>query len=84
MRIVAKGSQITVFLNDVQVVDADLSDYRDQFGQKPWLNRPRGHLGLQSWDGKIEFRKLHDREAYPHSVVSVSQTIEVSPRPHLQ
>jgi len=58
MRIVAKGSQITVFLNDVQVVDADLKDYKDQFAQKPWLDRARGYIGLQSWDGKVEFRNV--------------------------
>ncbi|MGA2701592.1 MAG: family 16 glycoside hydrolase [Isosphaeraceae bacterium] len=58
MRIVAKGSQITVFLNDVQVVDADLNDYKDQHAQKPWLARARGYIGLQSWDGKVEFRDI--------------------------
>ena len=58
MRILAKGSQITVFLNDVQVVDADLSDYKDQYAQKPWLVRARGYIGLQSWDGKVEFRNI--------------------------
>jgi WD40 repeat protein len=58
MRIVAKGTQITVFLNEVQVVDADLNDYKDQYAQKPWLNRSRGNIGLQSWDGKVEFRSI--------------------------
>jgi WD40 repeat protein len=58
MRIVAKGTQITVLLNDVQVVDADLSDYRDQYARKPWLARPRGRIGLQSWEGRVEFRNI--------------------------
>jgi WD40 repeat protein len=58
MRVIAKGSQITVFLNDLQVTDADLNDYRDQLVQKSWLANPRGRIGLQSWDGKVEFRKV--------------------------
>ena len=58
MRIVAKGSQITVFLNDVQVLDADLNDYKDQYARKPWLARARGYIGLESFDGRVEFRNV--------------------------
>ena len=58
MRVVAKGSQVTVFVNDTQVLDVDLEDYKDQLAEKPWLARPRGRIGLQSWTGKVEFRDV--------------------------
>jgi WD40 repeat protein len=61
MRIVANGRRINVFVNNNQVVDANLNDYSDQLAQKPWLTRNRGFVGLQSWNGKIEFRNINIR-----------------------
>src|SRR5262249_31905325 len=59
MRIVAKGRKVMVELNGTVVVDADLDQHKDRVKQHPGLLRERGHLGLQSHDGRVEFRNLY-------------------------
>jgi hypothetical protein len=59
MRIVAKGSRITVELNGETVTDANLDDYKSHTKEHPGLLRPKGHLGVQSHGGRVEFRNLH-------------------------
>jgi hypothetical protein len=58
-RIVAKGRQITIELNGATIVDANLDDYKDRFKDHPGLTREKGHLGLQSHDGRVEFRNIY-------------------------
>jgi hypothetical protein len=64
IHIIAKGRQITIELNGTKIVDANLDDYKDRAkldGDKrahPGLARTTGHLGLQSHDGRVEFRNL--------------------------
>jgi hypothetical protein len=58
-RIVAKGRKVTVELNGTKLVDADLDDYKDRADRHPGLLREKGHLGLQSHDGRVEFRNLY-------------------------
>ena len=58
-RIVAKGRRITVELNGTTVVDANLDDYKDHVKDHPGLLHEKGHLGLQSHDGRVEFRNLY-------------------------
>ena len=66
MRIVAKGRQITIELNGTKIVDANLDEYKDRvkadpekkLAAHPGLLRTTGHLGLQSHDGRVEFRNL--------------------------
>ncbi|HKI35354.1 MAG TPA: DUF1080 domain-containing protein [Gemmataceae bacterium] len=57
-RIVAKGRKITVELNGSGIVDANLDDYKDQAKEHSGLLREKGHLGLQSHDGRVEFRNI--------------------------
>jgi hypothetical protein len=57
-RIVAKGRKVTVELNGTKLVDADLDDYKARADKHPGLLREKGHLGLQSHDGRVEFRNL--------------------------
>ena len=59
MRIVAKGRQIMVEVNGTKVVDANLDDHKDKNKEHPGLLREKGHLGLQSHDGRVEFRNLY-------------------------
>jgi hypothetical protein len=60
MRIVAKGRQVTVEINGVKVVDANLADYEKQHAKAhPGILRSQGHLGVQSHDGRVEFRNLY-------------------------
>ncbi len=58
MRIVAKGPHISVEVNDVKIVDANLNDYKDHAAEHPGILRHSGHLGLQSHDGRVEFRNV--------------------------
>jgi hypothetical protein len=58
-RIVAKGRHVTVELNGTRIVDANLDEHKNQAREHPGLLRTSGHLGLQSHDGRVEFRKLY-------------------------
>lgn len=58
MHITAKGPHITVVLNGTTIVDANLENYKDRANKHPGLLRNKGHLGLQSHDGRVEFRNL--------------------------
>ncbi|HEV3447384.1 MAG TPA: DUF1080 domain-containing protein [Gemmataceae bacterium] len=58
-RIIAKGRQITVELNGATIVDPNLDDYKEHFKAHPGLQRDSGHLGLQSHDGRVEFRNIY-------------------------
>lgn len=57
--ITAKGRHVTVVLNDTKIVDADLDEHKDKFVKHPGLKAEKGHLGLQSHDGRVEFRNLY-------------------------
>jgi hypothetical protein len=57
-RIVAKGRKVTVELNGTKLVDADLDEHKDRADKHPGLLRDKGHIGLQSHDGRVEFRNL--------------------------
>jgi hypothetical protein len=59
MRIIAKGRQVIVEHNGVKVVDANLDEHKNRADKHPGLLRQKGHLGLQSHDGRVEFRKLY-------------------------
>jgi Domain of Unknown Function (DUF1080) len=59
IRIVAKGRQVMVEVNGTKVVDANLDEHKDQFDKHPGLKADKGHLGLQSHDGRVEFRNLY-------------------------
>ena len=69
VHIVAKGRRVKVSINDTLVLDANLDDYKDRVDQKgrgqqkhPDLLRERGHIGLQAWKGRIEFRNVDIKE----------------------
>jgi hypothetical protein len=59
MHITAKGRHITVELNGVKTVDANLDDHKDRADKHSGLLRTKGHLGLQSHDGRVEFKNLY-------------------------
>jgi hypothetical protein len=59
LRIVAKGRRVRVEVNGTKVVDANLDDYKEKHAKEhPGILRKKGHLGLQSHDGRVEFRNL--------------------------
>ncbi len=59
MRIVAKGRKVTVELNGTTIVDANLDDYKEHYKRHPGLEREKGHLGLQSYNFRVDFRNLY-------------------------
>jgi hypothetical protein len=63
--ITARGSQVTIVLNNQTVVDADLSKETKARQQKgsPLANRPlRGHIGFQNLNGSITLRNIMIKE----------------------
>jgi hypothetical protein len=62
MRIVAQGRQVSVEVNGTRIVDANLDDYKDHAKEHPGILRQTGHLGLQSHDGRVEFRNVWVKE----------------------
>jgi hypothetical protein len=70
MKIVAKGTRITVELNGETLVDADLADYKDRLEDNketkkrghPGLGRTKGHIGFQSYNTRVEFRHIKIKE----------------------
>jgi hypothetical protein len=59
IQIRAEGRRITVILNGLKTVDANLDDHKDQAKDHPGLLREKGHLGLQSHDGRVEFKNIY-------------------------
>jgi hypothetical protein len=59
MRIVAKGRQIRVELNGTTIVDANLDEHKAKAKTHAGMLHDKGHLGLQSHDGRVEFRNLY-------------------------
>jgi hypothetical protein len=63
MQIIAKGRQVSVTINGTTVVDANLDDSKEKHAKDhPGMLRDKGHLGLQSHDGRVEFRRLYVKE----------------------
>jgi hypothetical protein len=65
IRIRARGPHIEVELNDISIVDADLTKYQDRAREHPGLRRRQGHLGLQSHTNRVEFRNLYVKPLGP-------------------
>jgi hypothetical protein len=59
MRIVAKGRKILVEQNGETLVDANLDDHEKHFKNHPGLTRAKGHIGLQSYNFRVEFRNIY-------------------------
>jgi hypothetical protein len=62
MDITARGRHVTVKVNGTKVVDADLDEHKDQFKAHPGLTRKKGHIGLQSHTGRVEFRHIYVKD----------------------
>jgi hypothetical protein len=61
IQIVAQGKHITVMLNGTKTVDVDLDrdEYKKKATEHPGMLHEKGHLGLQSHDGRVEFRHIY-------------------------
>jgi hypothetical protein len=66
LRITAQGPKMRVELNGATIVDANLEAHQHRVAKgpdnpgaaHPGLARISGHLGLQSHDGRVEFRNV--------------------------
>ncbi len=65
MDIVARGRNIAVSLNGVQVVDFDLDKFPDLAANHPGLLPASGFIGLESCHGEVEFRNISIRKIGP-------------------
>jgi hypothetical protein len=57
--IIARGRRLVIELNGVRVVDTNLDDHQAAAKEHSGILRTKGHLGLQSHDGRVEFRRLY-------------------------
>src|SRR5690242_14223090 len=69
LRVVARGRKLTVTINGTLVLGVNLDKFKDRATQKqgfkhihPDLVRTRGHIGLQSREGRVEFRSVRIKE----------------------
>jgi serine/threonine protein kinase len=62
MRVVAAGRRVMVEVNGTRLVDANLDEYKHRAARCPGLLRNKGHLGLQSHTGGVEFRNIRIKE----------------------
>lgn len=58
LRIVAEGPRIRIVLNGATVVDDRIDRHPELEAEHTGLKRREGRIGLQSHDGKVEFRKV--------------------------
>ena len=62
-RIICDGTKITVILNDVEIVSADLAEIKPVDGKNhPGIAREKGHIALCGHGAEVEFRNLRVRE----------------------
>lgn len=63
LRVRAEGRQLTIWLNDTKIVDANLDSYPERDEEHPGLKRPTGYIGLQNYGGRdIQFQNVRLRE----------------------
>ena len=70
-----QGQRLQVTFNGVQVVEANLADHAAKADKIPTLARASGRLGLQLWDGPVEFRKVRVRRLSPGTPPLSEKTI---------
>ncbi len=62
VKIVCKGRDVTVTQNGVELVKANLDNYKEKLATHPGLKRDKGHIGFQSYNIRVEFRNVWIKE----------------------
>ncbi|HEV3439323.1 MAG TPA: DUF1080 domain-containing protein [Gemmata sp.] len=62
VRIVADGRKVTITLNEKELVNANLDDYKSNYKDHPGLTREKGHVGFQSYNIRVDFRNVYIKE----------------------
>ena len=62
--IICQGRRITIIVNEMAIVDADLDKLTDAelIEKHPGLKRTKGHIGLLGHGSRVEFRNLRVKE----------------------
>ena len=60
--IVCKGRRVTVEQNAVELVNANLDDYKSKEKNHPGLAREKGRIGFQSYNIRVEFKNITVKE----------------------
>ncbi len=58
LHITLRGRKIIVELNEVEVLNRNLDDFKKKADRNPGILRGRGHIGLQTYTGAVKFRNL--------------------------
>jgi len=58
VRILCKGRNVQVWINGEETVKANLDDHSAKFKRHPGLERPKGHIGFQSYNDRVEFKDV--------------------------
>ena len=58
IKITCKGRKVTIVQNDVELVNANLDDYKAHEKEHPGLKRDKGRVGFQSYNIRVEFRNV--------------------------
>ncbi|MBA4062314.1 MAG: DUF1080 domain-containing protein [Isosphaera sp.] len=56
VRVVCKGDAVTIEQNGTELVSADLAELRKKAPKHAGVQRPKGHVGFQSYNSRVEFR----------------------------
>jgi 3-keto-disaccharide hydrolase len=59
--VMAWGRWLYVSVNGYRTLDVDLDDFAAQAESLPGLNREKGRIGLQSWQGTVQYRNVQIR-----------------------
>jgi hypothetical protein len=62
VKIVCKGRKVTIVHNDVELVNANLDDYKAKEKGHPGLKREAGRVGFQSYNVRVDFRNVWIKE----------------------
>ena len=62
VKIVCQGRKVTIVLNDVELVNANLDDYKAHEKEHPGLKRDKGRIGFQSYNIRVDFRNVWIKE----------------------
>jgi hypothetical protein len=63
MKATCKDKRVKIELNGEVLVDADLDEYKEKHAAKhPGILRDKGHIGFQSYNFRVEFRKIWVKE----------------------
>jgi len=59
IRVLAKGRKVQIDLNGTEIINANLDDYKEKEKSHPGILRDKGHLGLQSYNFRVDFRNIY-------------------------